>query len=344
MRRAFGLAWFGAVAVALAAATDPAWADAPLGYLHGSGTRAYPVVALTWGLLGISIAVCVIVCALVAIGVWRRRVPLGGGPISLIPVQRGGSGLAWLSWGVGISTLVLLAALIWTVAVLAAVGAPPRNAALTIEVTGQQWWWRARYLNSDPSRILTTAGEIHIPVGQPVRVRLISADVIHSFWVPALSGKTDTIPGQVNEAWLEAGKPGIYRGQCAEYCGHQHAHMGFAVVAETADKFNAWMESELRPAPAPASAEIAAGERLFVYRCGACHAVRGTGAGGILGPDLTHLMSRGFIAGDELPNHIGDLSAWILNPQAIKPGANMPVLDLSGPEIQSIRTYLVTLK
>ncbi|MDQ2803438.1 MAG: cytochrome c oxidase subunit II [Pseudomonadota bacterium] len=344
MRGAHGPATLGAVAVALPALTHPAWADPPLSYLHGFGTRADPVVALTWGLLIISIVVSVIMCALVGIGIWRRRVPLSGGPISLIPVQRGGSGLQWLSWGVGISTVVLFGALIWTVVVLAAVGAPPRNAALTIEVTGQQWWWRVRYLNSDPSRIFTTAGEIHIPVGQPVRVRLISTDVIHSFWVPALSGKTDTIPGQTNEAWLQASQPGVYRGQCSEYCGHQHAHMGFDVVAEPADKFNAWMNRQLHPAPAPASAEIAQGEHLFVYRCGACHTVRGSGAGGILGPDLTHLMSRGLLAGDALSNNIGDLSAWILNPQAIKPGAKMPILDLSGPEIQSIRSYLVTLK
>jgi cytochrome c oxidase subunit 2 len=227
--------------------------------------------------------------------------------------------------------------------VLAAVNAPPRSTPLTIEVTGQQWWWKIRYLDDDPSRVLTTANEIHIPVGEPVRVKLIGADVIHSFWVPALSGKTDTIPGQINVTWLEARDPGIYRGQCTEYCGPQHAHMGFIVVAEPPADFKAWRDAQLQPAPAP-SAEMAEGEHMVEFHCGACHTVRGTDAGGTVAPDLTHLMSRRTLAAATLPNTAGNLTGWIADPQGVKPETRMPRLDLSGPELQAVEGYLETLR
>jgi cytochrome c oxidase subunit 2 len=323
--------------------TAPAHAGIPLGYLSGFGPRADPVVALTWGLLCISIIVVVIISVLVLLGVWRRRAKVGGA-IELVPVSRGGNGLPWLYWGVGISTIVLVGSLVWTVVVLAAVNSPPSKPPLTIEVTGQQWFWKVRYLSDDPSRVFTTADEIHIPVGQPVRVKLIGADVIHSFWVPALTGKTDAIPGQTNETWLEADQAGVYRGQCTEYCGAQHAHMAFLVVAQAPDTFDAWRDAQIQPAAAPTSPEIANGEQIFVYRCGACHTVRGTTAGGTVAPDLTHLMSRSIIAGGVLPNTIANLSGWIANPPAIKPGTLMPVLYLSGPELQGVRSYLETLK
>ncbi len=324
-------------------AAGPAHAGVPLGYLSGFGPRADPVVALTWGLLAISIIVVVIISVLVMLGVWRRRAKVGGA-IELVPVSRGGNGLPWLYWGVGISTIALVGSLVWTVVVLAAVNSPPSKPPLTIEVTGQQWFWKVRYLSDDPSRVFTTADEIHIPVGQPVRVKLIGADVIHSFWVPALTGKTDAIPGQTNETWLEADQAGVYRGQCTEYCGVQHAHMAFLVVAQAPDTFNAWRDAQIQPAAAPTSPEIANGEQTFVYRCGACHTVRGTTAGGTVAPDLTHLMSRSIIAGGVLPNTIANLSGWIANPPAIKPGTLMPVLYLSGPELQGVRSYLETLK
>ena len=144
--------------------------------------------------------------------------------------------------------------------------------------------------------------------------------------------------------WLEATKPGRYRGQCTEYCGHQHAHMAVFAIAQPPDQFKAWYQAQLRPAPAPNSGKAIAGERLFVYRCGSCHTVRGTGAGGTVAPDLTHLMSRRTIAAGTLPNTIGSLSGWIANPQAIKPGNRMPVLYLSGPDLETLRSFLITLK
>jgi cytochrome c oxidase subunit 2 len=227
--------------------------------------------------------------------------------------------------------------------VLARVNAPPGPAALTIEVTGQQWWWKARYLDENPSRILTTANEIHIPVGKPVRIELLGADVIHSFWVPTLAGKTDAIPGQVNTAWIEASAPGRYRGQCAEYCGAQHAHMGFDIVADPPDAFAKWLDAQLAPALEPTSEESKQGERDFEFHCGACHTVRGTMAGGTVGPDLTHIMSRQSIAADAAPNSESMLAAWIANPQAIKPGTHMPTLQLPGRKIGDISAYLATL-
>jgi cytochrome c oxidase subunit II len=322
----------------------PAHAATPLNYLVGYGTKAYPVVGLTWGLLIIAIIVSLIFIILVPLGTWLRRHPRGNLALEAIPVERRGSGLRWLTIGIALSSVAVIASLVWTMSVLANVNSPHGPAALTIEVTGQQWWWKAQYLNSDPSKILTTANEIHIPVGEPVRVKLIGADVIHSFWVPALTGKTDTIPGQINETWLEAAKPGRYRGQCTQYCGWQHAHMAFFVTAESPDKFQAWLNHQLQDAPAATSPETQKGEQLFQAHCGLCHAVRGTMAHGTLAPDLTHLMSRETLAAGTLPNTPGNLAGWVANPQSIKPGVNMPDLYLSGPELNAITSYLRTLQ
>lgn len=316
----------------------------PLSYLSGFGIKAYPVTALTWGLLIISISVVVIISTLVLWGVLARRLPLEQ-TIGDVAVERRGSGLGWLGLGVGVSAVLLLISVVWTMAVLAKVSTPPAGSKpLTIEVTGQQWWWKARYLNADPSKILTTADEFHIPIGRPVRVKLIGADVIHSFWVPALTGKTETIPGQTNVTWLEADKPGRYRGQCTEYCGKQHAHMALFVIAEPPAAFEKWLQHQLKPAPAPASPALAQDQQIFVQHCGECHTVRGSMAGGSVAPDLTHLMSRTTLAAGTLPNTPGALAGWIADPQAQKPGTKMPDLYLSGPELTAVTTYLETLK
>ncbi|HEX7969078.1 MAG TPA: c-type cytochrome, partial [Stellaceae bacterium] len=182
----------------------------------------------------------------------------------------------------------------------------------------------------------------------PVRIELRTDDVIHSFWIPALAGKTDTIAGQRNVTWLQADKPGIYRGQCTEYCGQQHAHMGLLAVADPPDAFAAWWGHQLEGPVMPRSeaqlSEIRQGEAAFMRHCAVCHAVRGTPAGGRVGPDLSHLMERQTVAAGTLPNTIGYLSGWISNPQHIKPGNYMPTLTLSGPELNDIRTFLAALK
>jgi cytochrome c oxidase subunit 2 len=332
------------LASALVLAPGAAHADTPMSYLWAYGASAYPVTALTWRLLILSVVVIVIIGVLCLGAIFRRRSPpeqVGPGRLA---VERSRGGLSWIYIGTGITTVTLVVFAIWGYMTLAAVGQPPGNAALTIEVTGHQWWWEVRYLSDDPSRIFNTANEIHIPTGEPVRFRLTGADVVHSFWVPKLSGKTDTIPGQSNSTWLEASKPGIYRGQCTEYCGQQHAHMALVVVAEPPEQFKAWWDDQLKPPAAPGTQEAADGLATFRVRCGGCHAVRGTEAGGDFGPDLSHLMTRRTIAAGTLPNTPGYLSAWIADPQALKPGSRMPILDLTGPELAHVRSFLETLQ
>ncbi|MER9349062.1 cytochrome c oxidase subunit II [Mesorhizobium sp. M0227] len=225
---------------------------------------------------------------------------------------------------------------------LAAIGS---DAALTIRVTGHQWWWEVRYENATPSRILTTANEVHIPAGEPVRLLLTSTDVIHSFWIPSLAGKLDLIPGHMNVLDIKADKPGVYRGQCAEFCGPQHANMGTFIIAEPRPKFDAWLNDQLQPAGAPASGEAKAGADLFLKRpCVMCHRIGGTPAGGTVAPDLTHIASRKTLAAGTLTMSRGNLAAWIADPQGIKPGSHMPVADLNGDELNAIVAYLEGLK
>lgn len=314
----------------------------PMGYLSGFGSKAYPVVALTWGLIIISVVVTVIIAALVLVGAQRRRGGSAFGPIGQGEVLGEQGGLNWIVIGVGISSIALVVSLVWTVAVLAQVNQPSGAEPFTIEVTGRQWWWDVRYVSAQPDQVFRTANEIHIPVGRPVRFELKGGDVIHSFWVPALGGKTDTIPGQTNVTWLEADQPGRYRGQCTEYCGFQHAHMALELVADKPADFAAWWNGQVQSAQ-PNSAEEQ-GEALFVEKCGACHSVRGTDAGGQVAPDLTHLMSRRWIAAGAAVNSPAGLSGWIANPQAIKPGTLMPTLYLSGPQLGEVRGFLETLR
>ena len=328
----------------LLASAPLAHADTPMAYTVGFGTKNYPVVNLLWALLITSLLVIAIVAGLVVAGMARRRDTPAPHLPHEAPLSRPERGLGWIYVGSAISTAVLVGAVIWTFSTLAAVSGPPGKPAVEIEVIGHQWWWEVHYIDKDPSHEFTTANEIHIPTGKPVRIDLSTTDVIHSFWVPKLSGKTDLIPGQHNATWIEADRPGTYRGQCAEFCGLQHAHMGFSVIAEPPDRFAQWQAGQLEPEPPPASKTAAQGEFDFAGHCGICHSVRGTSAGGRLGPDLTHLMTRHTIAAGTLPNTPGYLSAWIADPQHIKPGNMMPLLDLSGPQLAAIRAYVESLK
>jgi cytochrome c oxidase subunit II len=310
--------------------------------LTPEGDTARSIFSLFWFFTIVCAAIWVIVMVLLLVATVRRRAAMPDPVIEPDPARE--RRIGWIVGGGTAATVIVLT--VFTLAsFLTNKGfAEPRPHGLTIKVTGHQWWWQVNYEAHSPDQTFETANEIHIPVGQPVQVKLISADVIHSFWVPALSGKTDTIPGQTNETWLEARRPGRYRGQCTEFCGWQHAHMPLFVVAEPQAAFQAWWDAQLRPAPEPSAPPLAKAEETFVYHCGTCHAVRGTLAGGSVAPDLTHLMSRDTIAAGALPNTIGNLSGWIADPQAIKPGTRMPNLYLSGPELQNIRTYLATLE
>jgi cytochrome c oxidase subunit 2 len=217
--------------------------------------------------------------------------------------------------------------------------------AVTIRVTGRQWWWEIRYEEADASRSFTTANEIHLPVGKPVKIILNSADVIHSFWVPSLMGKQDLIKGQENDIRLVADRPGIYRGQCAEFCGLQHAHMGILAVAESQQDFERWRDAQIRPAEPPSDPERQKGEAAFLAQpCIMCHSVRGTPAGGKVAPDLTHVGSRKYLAAGTLPMSRGNLAAWIVDPHGIKPGVNMPTIKLQPDDLNAIASYLEGLK
>jgi cytochrome c oxidase subunit II len=308
-------------------------ADAPMSYLRASGPKGQHIVTLTWALLIQSIVVIAIISVLVLVGVLVRRSRRSTRPGEALPVEESGSGLSWIYIGVGLSILALVASTVWTGFTMAAIRQPPSPPAFTVQVIGHRWWWEVRYLSNDSS-----------PIGQPVLFEVLTADVIHSFWIPGIGDKIDLIPNQTNVTWLEAGQRGIYRGNCAEFCGAQHAHMGILVVADDPAAFQAWWDGQIKPASAPPGSQLAEGQTQFVLRCGACHTVRGTQAGGRVGPDLTHLMSRHAIASITLPNTIAYLSGWIADPQKIKPGNLMPTLDLSGPELASIRSYLETLK
>ena len=216
---------------------------------------------------------------------------------------------------------------------------------LAIEVTGHQWWWEIRYDDVDASNIFTTANEIHIPVGVPVTFTLRGADVIHSFWVPNLAGKKDLIPGKINTIWLQADKPGVYRGQCAEYCGLQHAQMALWVVAEPQEQFNAWRQNQTQTSVSPASDSQKRGQQVFLSStCVMCHAISGTAAGSNIGPNLTHIGSRNTLAAATMANTREHLVQWIKDSQSIKPGNKMPQNNLSDPDLQSLIDYLQSLK
>jgi cytochrome c oxidase subunit 2 len=317
---------------------------APLNYLEAAGQRAQITLPLTWLTLIISIVVCVVIATLLWLATRRAQISGGADETRAVEVTRGRNGLRWISMGLSLSALPLLVTLVWTMVALAKVSGPPAHTQLTLDVTGRQWWWDVRYDAAEPDRTFSTANEIHIPVGIPVQVRLHGGDVIHSFWVPQLAGKTDTIPGQTNLTWLEASRPGRYQGQCTEYCGAQHAHMSFEVVAESAADFQRWREHQLRPAPEPQTAQQQRGMQLVEYRCGLCHGVRGTTAGAITAPDLTHLMSRRTIASGTLVNGVGTLGGWIEGAEQLKPGTLMPDQNLTADQLSDTLAYLETLQ
>jgi cytochrome c oxidase subunit II len=260
------------------------------------------------------------------------------------PVDAGG-GQTWiLIGGLGIPVVILSA-----IFVMGQRAMPSSHAEIStpeIRLVGHQWWWEVRYISGTPDQYFSTANEIHIPVGQTVQLELASADVIHSFWVPNLSGKVDLIPGQLNHLQLRADKPGIYQGKCAEFCGTQHASMRIIVVAEPAGVYETWRVHQLQPAFSPGKPEEVRGQELFMSRaCVLCHSIRGTLAGGAVAPDLTHLASRRGLAANSLANDKANLAAWVTHAQGLKPGAKMPnVMQFSGEELQDLISYLAQLR
>jgi cytochrome c oxidase subunit 2 len=312
-------------------------------YMDATGAAGRRETVLGWWLTGTAAAVVLIVCVAIVLGIVRRR---QGDAAETHPERREiRSGLSWIYVGTAITVVILLITFAGTMMTLNAASRPRITPSLTLDVTGHQWWWEVRYRDAThPDLAFTTANEVHLPVGQPVRVRLQTADVIHSFWLPQIAGKMDLIPGQVNEMWLEADKPGVSRGMCAEYCGLQHAEMALAVTAESPQQFAAWAAHERAPAAAPATAESEVGRVVFARSCGACHTAAGTEALGRVGPDLTHVASRPAIGAGALANTPANLARWITSAPQIKEGARMPAIPLDEAQLRSVVAYLETLR
>lgn len=307
----------------------------PPAVLDPAGPYAEPVTLLSWVLLIGGTIILLIVLAAFAIALWgsaglRRKL--------------GGDRAIWIG-GVAFPAVVLTALLVWGLWLtgdLAAKAARPGE--MRIRVTGEMWWWRVAYLDEAGRPVMQDANELHVPVGQSVLLELDSADVIHSFWVPRLSGKVDMVPGRRNLLRIQADQPGTYGGQCAEYCGGPHALMGFAVVAHTPESFAAWKASRL--APSRTAAVPSKGQEIFLASgCAACHAIAGTPARGLTGPDLTHVGSRRTLGAGILPNNRGTLAGWIADSQTIKPGNRMPnYKQFSADELNAVADYLASLK
>ncbi|MEO7456566.1 MAG: cytochrome c oxidase subunit II [Gemmatimonadaceae bacterium] len=309
-------------------------------YLDATGRAGRDEARLGIWLTATSCVVVLLVIAAIVAGIARRRDDDEGTGRRQVR-----TGLAWIYWGVGATVIVLLVAFGGTMVTLQATARPPSRPVVTLDVTGHQWWWEVRYSDAAGTDLgFVTANEVHLPVGQPVRVRLRSADVIHSFWLPQIAGKTDVIPGQVNEMWLEADRAGTSRGPCGEYCGLQHANMSIAVTAESPAEFRAWEAQRRGESVVPTDDVSRTGRAVFTRSCGACHAVGGTEAQGRVGPDLTHLASRPFIGAGALSNTPANLARWIPNAPAVKEGSRMPAMPLTPAELRDLVAYLGTLR
>jgi cytochrome c oxidase subunit 2 len=306
--------------------------------LDPAGIQAARIEWLWWLMFWVCAAVFLAVLAAVAIAIRRGR----AGASIRVPD-------AALARTVGAATavtiVVLMGLLFASVAAERAIGSLRRPDPLTIQITGYQWWWDIQYDHQQPSLRVTTANELHLPVGRPILFNLKSGDVIHSFWVPRLHGKTDLVPGRQNSTWLQVDRAGVYRGQCGEFCGAQHAHMGLVVVAESSDDFERWLAAQRQPAPPPATPQQTRGLNVVERGpCALCHTIRGTVAGGRTAPDLTHFASRSTIAAGTVPNTRGYLAGWIADPQHLKPGNRMPSTGLSPDELQAVVSYMETLR
>ena len=308
--------------------------------LHPYSHPARDIASLWWWMLGASsIGLALVVGLLFAAWARRKRSVRDDDPK---PGERAG----WIVViGLGIVMPVAVVASLFVIADIFVIGTTEAPAAgstaMTIDVVAHQWWWEVRY----PGTKAVTANEIHIPVDTRIDVVATSADVIHSFWVPELNRKVDTIPGQRNRVLLYTSTPGVYRGQCAEYCGLQHAHMSLEVVAQKPTAFKHWLADRSSPARAPTTALERAGRRLFLDgACQSCHTLRGTPASGKVGPDLTHVGGRSTLAALTIPNTPAQLSRWIDGSQSIKPGNQMPDFDYSPAQLRALVAYLESLK
>ena len=296
-------------------------------------------IATLWWVMLVGAAIGFGVIALLLFLGWARRnrdrLPFGGG-------ERAATALV-LVLGIGVPIVVLTMLFVWAdIFVVRSTAAPQASKTkMALEVVGHQWFWEVRY----PGTKAVTANEIHIPVRTPVNLIGTTADVIHSFWVPELNRKIDFVPGHPNRILLEADAPGAYRGQCAEFCGLQHAHMAMWVYADPPAAFRAWLANMAKPARAPTTAGERRGRQVFLSNpCAGCHTIRGTNAQGKVGPDLTHLGTRTTLAALVLPNNRAALEQWLREPQHVKPGNLMPDVHLSDADYRALTDYLESLR
>ena len=306
--------------------------------LDPAGPYATSVSLLSWILLAMAVAVLLVVLAALYLALFGRPA-----------LQRkvGGKTAIWIG-GIAFPLVVLTALLIYGLSLTRHLSDPVRGDELRVRITGEMWWWRVAYLDGQGREVIQDANELHIPAGRPVVLELQSADVIHSFWVPRLSGKLDMIPGRRNLLRIQADRPGVFGGQCAEYCGGPHALMGFTVVAHEPSQFARLMQARLT-APTD-TARIGPlqnkGAELFQSAgCAACHRIAGTPANGLAGPDLTFVGARRTLGAGILPNNRGTLMGWIGNSQAIKPNNRMPPYTvLTGDQLTALAAYLEAQK
>jgi cytochrome c oxidase subunit 2 len=304
-----------------------------------AGPAARGIATLGWFLFAVCGLTYLLVLAALAWAVMRRRRDTDDRPETTRALTRTVSAAVAL-------TVVTLVVLTVTSAVAGrGLTSPSGPGAITVDVIGHQWWWEFQYRDVTPSDFVTSPNELHVPVGVPIVIKAISRDVIHSFWVPNLHGKRDLIPGQVTNTWIQADQPGVYRGQCAEFCGHQHANMALVVVAEPIDTFNRWIQHQRQAAVPPSTDAEKRGQDVFLRTtCVMCHTIRGTSAGSRVGPELTHVASRMTLAAGMLPNTRGHLAGWVIDSQPLKPGNRMPPNVLSPDDLEAVLTYLRSLQ
>jgi cytochrome c oxidase subunit 2 len=317
------------------------------------GTAADKISHLSWFMTILFLATTAVMWVLFALAFYRRR----GDLTEHEPIDAGG-GESWIAiGGIAIPLAVLTILFVWGLDLLRAfpihgmhgAGHHPDMAHSMkpdILIVGHQWWWEIHYLNDDPSREFITANEIHLPVDTPVNIRLETRDVMHSFWVPALHGKVDLIPGMPNYLRIQASQVGEYEGQCAEFCGAEHARMRILAIVQTPDEYDAWLNAQLQPGHEPATDAAKAGQQLFLAGpCSMCHMVRGTPALGTVAPDLTHIGSRQMIAANYYRNNDAYLEAWITHAQSLKPEAQMPnITHFTGKQLAELVAYLRQLQ
>jgi cytochrome c oxidase subunit 2 len=331
-------------------------ADSGPSMFDARGPHAAHISSLWWVFFWILAAVYVITMMLVMYGVGRaiRRKEFSSMPEAPVRTnlfeseeerQREQRMKLTVGTGVVISAAILVALMVSSFSVGNDLGDAPSGNPLHVNVIGHQWWWEFRYVDTIAANGVVTSNELHIPTGRPVMLHLTSHDVIHSFWAPNFNGKRDAIPGYNTSLWFQSKKDGTYRGTCAEFCGHQHAKMGFLIMSEAPHQFQQWIEHSKQDALQPTDSMAKRGKEVFLAApCSNCHTIQGTPAGGHVGPELTHFGSKQTFASATYPNKIGYLTGWLLDPQSMKPGCKMPQNVLEPRDARAVAEYLESLK